>query len=150
MLIWYRWCDVIDEITEGLDNALDIAFLNRPQKIVAPTTSIQRLAGTYYDPGYKNLTLQVKSHIDTANEVLVGFRENDTWPIRFDLHHVSSDWWIMYMEEVQSPTIFSRGFARAEFEFGVDGSPTALVMQFDMSKSEAERRDTRVRFNKIA
>ncbi|KND87177.1 D-aminopeptidase [Tolypocladium ophioglossoides CBS 100239] len=144
-----KFHDAIDKLTKDLDNALDNTYPNRPETPVAPTTSIDKLAGTYYDPGYKNITLRVKSHAkDSTKQVLTGFRENDTWPISFDLHHVSGDWWIMYLETPQNPTIYFRRYAQAEFKIGVDGAPAALQVQFDQSKAEGQN-SNKVLFNKI-
>ncbi|PNY23710.1 D-aminopeptidase, partial [Tolypocladium capitatum] len=120
------------------------------RKPIAPTTTIGKLAGTYCDPGYKTITLRVKSHVqDSAKQILTGCRENDTWPISFDLHHVSGDWWIMYLETPQNPSIYFRQYAQAEFKIGVDGAPTALQVQFDQSKEEGQGSSNKVLFNKI-
>lgn len=67
----------------------------------------------------------------------------------FDLHHVSGDWWIMYLELPQNPTIYFREYAQAEFKIGVDSAPTALQVQYDHSKAEGSKGSNKVLFSKI-
>lgn len=85
------------------------------------------MAGTYYDAGYKNITLRVEAHPRKAGEeVLVAVREDFTWQYEFRLEHISGTFWIMYVSMSTNPTQYLREYEKAEFRIGPDGKPAAL------------------------
>lgn len=112
---------------DAYDKAVDIIYPNRPDPPLPPTIKAEDLAGDYFDPGYKNITLEAKPHPDRPNQVvLVADRSNSTWKASAEMHHVTGDWWVMYMRDPTMNVPFAREALRAKFKIGPDGKPTAL------------------------
>ncbi|KAF4468929.1 penicillin-binding [Fusarium albosuccineum] len=124
------WRETMEKFIGEYNKAIDIVYPDRPDTPVPSPASIKDLAGTYYDPGYKTIELRVEPHPDKQGEpILAADRMDSTWQIQMRLQHVSSTWWILRAWQPGSPQLF-REFAQVEFKLGVDGKPTALVVDF--------------------
>ena len=93
--------------------------------------SPKALAGTYYNAGYKNITLRVEPHPkNSGEEILVADRKDSTWVYQIRLHHVCGDWWIMYMVLLPNPGVAFREYLKAEFKIGPNGKSTGLEVEW--------------------
>ncbi|KAI5464749.1 beta-lactamase/transpeptidase-like protein [Mariannaea sp. PMI_226] len=126
------WHGIIDHHQQNDNKGLDLLFPDRPEKPLPSPVDIKELAGTYYDSGYKSITLSVKPHPNREDEViLVADLPNTTWQFRLELHHVSGSWWIAYVNQgLESSVEFFKEWEKAEFKIGPNGKPTALVIEW--------------------
>ncbi|UKZ76461.1 hypothetical protein TrVFT333_004165 [Trichoderma virens FT-333] len=109
------------------ENALDILYPERPDPGLPPTLPTSELVGTYYNPGYGNITLREEAHPDKPGEkILTADRPDSTWEYSMHFHHVSGDRWIVY---ISAPVFLGRKFKEfvaGEFKIGADGKPSAI------------------------
>ncbi|KAM5346508.1 hypothetical protein ACJ41O_009513 [Fusarium nematophilum] len=124
------WKKVIAKFEEDYEKALDIVYPKRPDPPAPSPVSIRDLAGSYYNPGYKTLKFRVEPHPDKeGEEVLLDDREDSTWQVPMELHHVSGNWWIMYLVNPKNNCSFCE-YEQVEFKIGPDGKPTAVEVDF--------------------
>ncbi|ODA81273.1 hypothetical protein RJ55_04237 [Drechmeria coniospora] len=145
-----KWRDIMAGAQHMLDNALDDIYPDRPETPAPATVAMEALAGTYHDPGYGNMTLQVDVDPDDAAEkILVGSRPDDTWPMEMKMHHISADYWILFMVMPQNPTVFFKAFAAAQFKFDVAGRAKTLEVQFRLTRSQGVGTEAPVVFRRL-
>ncbi|KAL6875186.1 beta-lactamase/transpeptidase-like protein [Trichoderma novae-zelandiae] len=117
-----RWKEGQDKLTWLYENAVDVLYPERPDPVLPSTLNTSELVGTYYDPGYGNITLREEPHPDKPGEkILVADRPETTWKYSMHFYHVSGDHWIVYLPApIYSGTKFT-DFQAAEFKVGADG-----------------------------
>lgn len=117
-----RWKEDQDKLTWLYENAVDVLYPERPDPVLPSTLNTSELVGTYYDPGYGNITLREEPHPDKPGEkILVADRPETTWKYAMHFYHVSGDHWIVYLPApIYSGTKF-KDFQAAEFKVGADG-----------------------------
>jgi hypothetical protein len=122
----------MDKVEKEHDKGVEILFPDRPEKPLPSPVPIKDLEGTYYDEGYKSLTLRVEPNPNKEDEeILVSETFNSTWQFRLEFHHVTGNWWIVYMQQGLSKTMgFYQEWEKAEFKIGPDGKPSALVIEW--------------------
>lgn len=109
------------------EKAIENLYPSLPDPPIPSPLSVKELAGTYYDPGYKSITLSVEPRPDKPGEEdLVVVRKDFTWPYKFTFRHVSGNFWIMYISMSTNPSLYLREYEKAEFRIGPDGKPAAL------------------------
>lgn len=83
--------------------------------------------GTYYDPGYGNITLHEEAHpYKPGEKILVADRPETTWKYSMHFYHVTGDHWIVYLPApIYSGTGFTN-FVAGEFKLSVDGKASGL------------------------
>ncbi|OAQ90495.1 penicillin-binding protein [Purpureocillium lilacinum] len=146
-----KWDKILQESKKNLTQVLDEVYPERPKKALPPTVDITELQGTYHNAGYGNITLRIKDETSVLGErkLLTASRSEFTFPMVLDLHHVSGDWWLMVLDMANNPVVYFRSYAEAEFQFGVDGRPHGLDVQFSPGGLNEGDRDPKVLFTKI-
>lgn len=126
-----KWHEMIEMLSKDYDKGVETIFPDKPEPPLPSPVSLKDLAGTYYDPGYKNITLRVETDPGTSDqEILVGDHHDSTWQISTRLYHVTGSWWILYADRaVKNCSKFSQEWQRIEFKIGPNGKPSALVVQ---------------------
>jgi hypothetical protein len=105
------------------------------------------LQGIYYDPGYGRIALREQPHPDRSDEkILVADRQEMTWKYQMNLHHVSGDYWVVYLPLLENPGYFTE-FVAAEFKIGNDGKPVGL--QVDWVDRVTDEVEGKVLFKKV-
>ena len=136
-------------MAKDYEDALSNSFPDIPEKPIPSTGSVNKLAGTYRNAGFFDFTMHVKS-LANGEKVLSGSRDDGGFPIVFDLHHVSGDWWMMWMSNPQNPPMPEfRQWARVEFLFGADASPTAMEVQFSPAKPGEQNEKPKILFMRV-
>ncbi|EWY89717.1 hypothetical protein FOYG_10518 [Fusarium oxysporum NRRL 32931] len=109
---------MMKELDPPADEAVDILYPERPQPPLPPTLNIPELEGIYYDPGYGRITLREEPHLGGSGEkVFVADRHDMTWKHQMRLHHLSGDYWIIYLPVLENPGYIVEFVAR-EFKIG--------------------------------
>ncbi|KAF5268800.1 hypothetical protein FOXYS1_294, partial [Fusarium oxysporum] len=95
---------MMKELDPPADEAVDILYPERPQPPLPPTLNITELEGISYDPGYGRITLREDPHPGGSGEkVFVADRHDMTWKHQMRLHHVSGDYWTIYLPVLENP-----------------------------------------------
>ncbi|KAL7820596.1 putative penicillin-binding protein [Trichoderma gracile] len=117
-----KWKEGQDKLAWLYENAVDVLYPERPDPVLPSTLNTSELAGTYFDPGYGNITLREEPHPDKPGEkILVADRPETTWKYSMHFYHVSGDHWIVYLPApIYSGTKF-KDFYAAQFKVGADG-----------------------------
>lgn len=86
------------------DESVNILYPKRPNPPLPASMNTTELQGIYYDPGYGRITLREVPHPSKPGEkILVADRPEMTWKYQMKLHHVSSDYWIVYLPALENP-----------------------------------------------
>ncbi|KAH7237881.1 beta-lactamase/transpeptidase-like protein [Fusarium solani] len=134
-------------LSSAADEAVDILYPERPNPPLPATVNTTKLQGIYYDPGYGRITLHEASHPDRSDEkILVADRQEMTWKYQMNLHHVSGDYWIIYLPFLENPGYFTE-FVAGEFKIGNDGKPVGL--QVDWVNRVTDEVEGKVLFKKV-
>ncbi|KPM42846.1 hypothetical protein AK830_g3696 [Neonectria ditissima] len=125
-----KWHEIVDKLTKDYNKGLENIYPDRRDPPLPSPLSAKDLAGTYYDPGYKGLTLRVEAKPEKLDEeTLVCDRPDGTWKFSMRFHHVTGNWWLLVMEQgVKNPPKYMQQWERVEFKIGPDGKPTALAI----------------------
>ncbi|EXK80438.1 hypothetical protein FOQG_15073 [Fusarium oxysporum f. sp. raphani 54005] len=130
-----KYQKTMKELGPTADESVDILYPERPNPPLPPTVNITELQGIYYDPGYGQITLREEPHPDRSDEkILVADRQEMTWKYQMRLHHVSGDYWIIYLPFLENPGYMVE-FVAGEFKIGNNGKAVGLqvdwVSRFD-------------------
>ncbi|KAF8867149.1 beta-lactamase/transpeptidase-like protein [Acephala macrosclerotiorum] len=99
---------------------------------------LARYAGTYYNPGYRNLTIYYKD-----GELQID--RNYSFHVHADLEHVTGDYFMAYMDSTSTPeSVFQKAVA-AEFVIGPDG----VARKFGIAIETTMGTDGRIWFDRI-
>jgi hypothetical protein len=99
---------MMKELDLTADESVDILYPKLPKPPLPPTVNITELQGIYYDPGYGRITLREEPHPDRSDEkILVADRHDMTWKYQMRLHHVSGDYWIIYLPFFGESRVYS-------------------------------------------
>jgi hypothetical protein len=96
-------------------NALKSIYPTIPDPPLPLALPLEKYTGTYYHPGYRNITLVLKKgklHCD---------RDDASWKVVFDLEHVSGENFIAYIDSATAPGLVFKEAAASEFVIGSDG-----------------------------
>ncbi|PCD33746.1 hypothetical protein BFJ63_vAg7029 [Fusarium oxysporum f. sp. narcissi] len=117
---------MMKELDPPADEAVDILYPERPQPPLPPTLNITELEGISYDPGYGRITLREDPHPGGSGEkVFVADRHDMTWKHQMRLHHVSGDYWTIYLPVLENPGYIVE-FVAGEFKIGSNGKVAGL------------------------
>jgi hypothetical protein len=109
--------------------------------------NIADLQGIYNDPGYGRITLRGGHHPDRSEEkILVADRHDMTWKYQMRLHHVSGDYWIIYLPFLENPGYIVE-FVAGDFEIGSNGKVVGL--QVDWVNRPTGEMEGRALFKKL-
>ncbi|KAK7426709.1 hypothetical protein QQZ08_006745 [Neonectria magnoliae] len=125
-----KWHEIVDKLTEDYNKGVETIYPNRPDPPLPSPLSAKDLAGTYYNLGYKGLTLRVEANPENPDgETLVCDRHDGTWRFSMRFHHVTGNWWLLVMEQdVKNPPRFMQQWERVEFNIGPDGKAAAFAI----------------------
>ncbi|CAF3557854.1 unnamed protein product [Fusarium graminearum] len=115
---------------ETIANAATILFPNLPAKPVPPHVDIETLAGRYYAPGNGTFEFSCIKCKKSGKMELLADRTDLLWKTRFTLRHASGNFWVMLASLLEDPSRLSDAFLGAEFRFGIDDSPSELIVTF--------------------
>ncbi|EMT73939.1 hypothetical protein FOC4_g10002981 [Fusarium odoratissimum] len=119
-------CKKMKELDPPADEAVGILYPERPQPPLPPTLNITELEGISYDPGYGRITLREEPHPGGSGEkAFVADRHDVTWKHQMRLHHVSGDYWIIYLPVLENPGYIVE-FVAGEFKIGSNGKVAGL------------------------
>ncbi|KAM5529942.1 penicillin-binding protein [Fusarium oxysporum f. sp. phaseoli] len=134
-------------LSSTVDEAVDILYPERPNPPLPATVNTTKLQGIYYDPGYGRIALREQPHPNRSDEkILVADRQEMTWKYQMNLHHVSGDYWVVYLPLLENPGYFTE-FVAAEFKIGNDGKPVGL--QVDWVDRVTDEVEGKVLFKKV-
>lgn len=139
------------QIFDHVDGAVDRYYADRPTQGIPPSRPIEAYAGTYYDPGYGNFTLELA---DTKaggrlNAKLVAKREDMTWQTLNEFEHVSGEFWMMYQSMLYVASSAFLQFAPAQFRTGSDGTVEALGITWISSSGAVDTIEGLVWFERV-
>jgi len=115
---------------------VDDAYPHRANPPLPPALDLERYTGVYSHPGYENLTLRLYQEQETSGGgrnravQLVAERKGHTWPMICEFVHVSSEYWIVYLDMLYERSGNFRDYAPAQFNIGADGKVASLVVKF--------------------
>lgn len=111
---------------------MDVVYPKRPDPVLPSPLAVSEFVGTYYDPGYGNFTLREELHPDKPGEkILVADRPETTWNYSMHFHHVTGNYWIVYMPSVIWSGVKFKEFSGAEFKLGADGKPVGVEVTWE-------------------
>lgn len=113
-------------------NSVDIVYPERQDPALPPPLAVSEFVGTYYDPGYGNITLREEPHPDKPGEnILVVDRLETTMRYSMHFHHVTGNYWIVYFHTVIFSGVKFDEFVGAEFQLGPDGKPSGVEVTLE-------------------
>src|SRR5262245_53993584 len=99
-----RWVDLDKDLRSRVENAPNILFPNHTKYQLTPSLALEQYRGTYYSPGYQNMTLvRGKSSYGTGVPTLLADHQDFTWQTRMEFRHISGEYWVMYSEMLRAP-----------------------------------------------
>lgn len=113
---------------------MDVLYPERPDPVLPSTLALSELVGTYYNPGYGNITLHEEPHPEKAGEkILVANRPETTWKYSMHFHHVTGDHWIVYIPSAvfSGYNIKFQEFVAGEFKVGADGKASGVEIVWE-------------------
>jgi hypothetical protein len=128
----FRWKSRYDEVTSKLANAIDHVYPNRPKPGVESALPPESFTGTYFNPGYLYMILEVADPKETKSgkAVLTSKRTKATWSMACEFVHVTGEYWIMYMDLINAPFSIFREYAPVRFVLGSDGRVASMVIEW--------------------
>ncbi|SPJ85817.1 uncharacterized protein FTOL_11600 [Fusarium torulosum] len=121
--------------------------LEFPENERLDVESNTELQGVYYSPGYGQITLREEPHPDRSNEtILIADRHDITWKYQMRLHHVSGDYWIIYL-----PLLENSGYI-VEFvagEFKIRSNRKVIRLEVDWVNRAADEIEGKILFKKV-
>lgn len=122
----------LTSIRTKFDKAVENLYPDRPDSPLPHSLPLQNYTGTYYHPAYHNITLELGQ---TAGGLRAA-HDDFVWQMMYDFQHVSGEFWVVYMESKNSPSMVLAATSRAEFRIGADGRAEELLVEFMDGGSE--------------
>jgi hypothetical protein len=126
-------------LIERNKNAKNQYYSDIPNPPIPHTLPLANYTGTYYNPGYRNVTIFEKDgalHID---------RQDVTLKVKLDLEHVSGDYFMAYIDSTLAPGLVFQEAAPAGFVVGSDG----VSKSFGIATQPEMRIGARIQFTRI-
>lgn len=141
----YRLKQQEEKDRDNKNHALENFYPNRSKPAMPSTGKLEDLEGSYHDDGYG--TLQFEKREADGDEVLVAER-TDLWlNMRYTLHHVSGDYWLLQLLQMGSEGGIELAIP-AEIRYGVDGKSKEVVIHFENKEVGVD--DGTVVFERVA
>ncbi|KAK2592310.1 hypothetical protein QQS21_010000 [Conoideocrella luteorostrata] len=119
-----------DNAMNQVNRAVDILFPDRPSPTLPPTINATELQGTYRSQGYGTVTFEIEAHPTHPDQkILAAYRPEMVWRYYMKLHHVSGDYWIMYLGGMENPTLF-REYQACQFKIGIDSKAVGFEVDW--------------------
>ncbi|PHH74848.1 hypothetical protein CDD80_2785 [Ophiocordyceps camponoti-rufipedis] len=112
----------------SIANATNILFPDRPRPPLPSSLKPSQLAGRYRHPGYGTFDLRPERKASgEAETILVADRDDFEVRYQLRLHHVSGEYWAVFIESPDREPGPS-AFYRAQFNLGSHGRVTSLAI----------------------
>ncbi|KAK3945584.1 penicillin-binding protein 4 [Diplogelasinospora grovesii] len=123
-----KWEGFIDDLQFKIDHAVEILYPDyKEENKTQSALKLESYAGTYYHPGYQNLTLT----LGEDGKTLRSERSEFTWQNKVELEHVSGEYWVLYSTSLKAPgNMAIDGIAAVEFRIGVDGRVSKVGIEW--------------------
>lgn len=119
------------EQEENNKNAKNILYPNVPETPLPSSVKPSQIAGIYHDAGYGEFIFEERTHPDDITKsILVATREEFLATLRYELHHVSGDYWIMW--EMHPPTESISDWQPVTVKVGPDGKVSELEVKYQL------------------
>ncbi|KAH6647578.1 beta-lactamase/transpeptidase-like protein [Truncatella angustata] len=132
----YDWHSQFEQSLEDLrgqfDKAEDKLYPDRAQPPLPRALPLEEYTGTYFHPAYRNLTIALSD----AAEQLRAVRKDSVWKMTFDFGRVSGEFWVIYIDMLNTPNKLNGQLAKAEFVIGPSGKVDKLIVEFLEEGSE--------------
>ncbi|KAJ9151255.1 Penicillin-binding protein 4 [Pleurostoma richardsiae] len=128
-----KWEGHLNQTDTKIKNAVDDLYPQRAKPGLPPALPIEAYVGTYFHPGYLNMTVELADAEARARKPqvqLVAERADFTWPVKCEFEHVSGEYWVMYIDLLHAPGLAMKEFAPAQFKIGANGEVTALGIEW--------------------
>jgi len=130
-------------IEDRIKNAVEHLYPGRSKTPLPPTLPLSHYAGTYYHPGYQNITLTLADSSllranETGGELLVADRSDFTWRTINYFKHVSGEHWVMYGRQAKRQAGIGalEDYGAAQFEIGADGKANRFGIEWRDTASQ--------------
>lgn len=126
-----RWTDEKRKSETGVKEAVETLYPDRPKPALPMHLPIEEYAGTYYHPGYQNITLEV---VDSSTPTqrpsirLKATRADQVLASSYEFEHVSGEYWVVYYYLIQTPH-GSIEFGPVEFHIGPNGKVVSMGLE---------------------
>lgn len=120
-------------------NATQLYYPHIPSPPLPLSLPLDRYAGTYFNAGYKNMTLAVRDgqlHCD---------RMDGAWQFVLDLEHVTGEHFLARIDSATAPGLVLKEATAVEFVLGADG----VVRRFGIAADSEMGREGRIWFDRI-
>jgi hypothetical protein len=132
-----RWEKEAKTVVDKVENKVEYLFPGIVKNPVSPALPLEQYAGTYFHPGYQNITLTLEK---TGSErqlgsdgsrILYADHTDFTWQTKLEFRHVSGEYWVMEATMAKAPpSLAVRDIAAAGFKIGVDGRPAQFGIEW--------------------
>ncbi|KAK0628928.1 beta-lactamase/transpeptidase-like protein [Bombardia bombarda] len=136
-----RFEDGARQAQHNIDHAIETLFPDFKGEPLPPALPLEKYTGTYYHPGYKNVTIELAEEVDgNDNKIkLVADHLDFTWQLLLEFEHISCEHWIMWAK--RAGTELPKGlkpiqYAAVEFRAGVDKQAGRLGIEWSNTNSE--------------
>lgn len=110
----------MQQTAKDYENTRKEAYPSIPNPPLPTTLPLTEYAGTYFNPAYNNITLELKDGALYAN------RQDAVLKLDFRFEHISGDYFMTYADSPEAPGIEFKVAAPAEFKVGPDGVSKAF------------------------
>jgi hypothetical protein len=124
---------------EEYKNGWKGAYPNIPNPRLPTTLPVQNYTGTYFNPGYNNITIEIKDGALYAN------RSDATLKVELTLEHISGDYFMAYADSTEAPGLPFKVAAPAEFEI----SPEGISKTLGLAAEPEMGKDGRIWFERL-
>jgi hypothetical protein len=100
---------------------------------------LRSYTGTYFNPGYNNITIVLKDDALYAN------RQDATLKLEANFEHISGDYFMAYADSTEAPGLMFKEAAPAEFKVTSDG----ISKYFGLAAEPEMGKDGRIWFERI-
>ena len=120
---------------------MDTFYPDRPTPGLPRALPLEDYIGTYFHPGYLNVTLELATDADKVEEPkieLVAHRDQASWKDVLRFAPISGEYWMVYASMFGGRGTFTKWFSPAHFKIGADGKVASLGIEFrDISGSQS-------------
>jgi hypothetical protein len=122
-----------DRLIERYNGAKEKFYPDIPNPPIPHTLPLENYTGTYYNPGYRNVTIFEKDGALHIN------RQDATLKVKLDLEHVSGDYFMAYIDSTLAPGLVFKEAVPAEFVVGSNGVSKSFGIATQPEMAEVAR-----------
>lgn len=144
------------DFNKARDEALKKMFPRRADPALPRSLPLSKYAGTYFNPGYQNLTIQEqrpelpgkrseKAKLNNKEELWAPQGLNVVWETTYGFEHISGEYWFVNIAFDHGRNGLMEMFGRAEFVVGPGGTADAVEIEYSEGGFEG-----RIRYERVA